>query len=128
MSNIILFSLIFGTFLFFMHMIYKRLKAEQSVTMSKQMQIKKQILDSLESTAKLDLFLKEATYYEPIAKVQDKPVYKYIYNKGFLYEFKDFLPRDKKIILMNDDAISFDFKYYARVNVPDNFIEKYLSK
>ncbi len=128
MKDVILFSLIFGTFLFFMHMVYKRLKAEQSVTMNKQMQIKKQILDTLESTAKLDLFLREAKYYEPIAKVQDKPVYKYIYNRGFLYEFKDFLPRDKKIILMNDEAISFDFKYYTRVNVPDSFIEKYLNK
>lgn len=124
-----IFVVVFAMFLYFCYMVVRRLRAQPQAPQLAEAQIKAEILSKLESVAKLDLFLKDSRYFEPIAKVQDKNVYKYIYNKGYLYEFKDFLPRenDKKVFLMNEEALSFDYMYYTRITPSKEFVEKHLA-
>lgn len=125
MGEKIMFAMVFGTFLFFCFLVLRRYKAQPTMSAA-EAQLNTELLNTFKAATNLDNFLKGARYFQQIATVQDKPVYKYIYNNGFLYEFKDFLPRDKKVFLMNEEALSFDYMYYERTSPTPEFVAKHL--
>lgn len=81
------------------------------------------LIKKIETNVKV--FMENANFFEPIMRWQNKDIYKFIYNKGYLYEFSDLLSEADNKIGVDENALYFDRMFYKRVNNPDVFISKY---
>lgn len=81
------------------------------------------LIKKIETNVKV--FIENANFFEPIMRWQNKDIYKFIYNKGYLYEFSDLLSEADNKIGVDENMLYFDRICYKRVNNPDLFISKY---
>lgn len=129
----IIFSLFIGFYIF-----YKLAKTahdnNQSV-INKHNLIKEHFIERMKVNQELSKFLIDAHYLEKFARLNNKLVYKYIYNNNTLYKFKDFTASTgQKLILNNfsENEMHFENKLYERVDLQSqegqDFLNKYLEK
>jgi len=90
-----------------------------SMVYEQQKAIKEQI------TQRVDSFLKEAQYFNFIGTFKKQKVYQYIYNDGYLYEFKDFMDAKNHKVGMSENELCFKQMSYARVENPTEFLKKF---
>ena len=81
-------------------------------------QRKQQILSKVES------FLKNSQFMEPVAKWRDENIYRYVFNNGYLYEFEDIMTESNQRIGMDEDFLCFKRLCYKRVNASIEFLNK----
>jgi cbb3-type cytochrome oxidase subunit 3 len=93
------------------------LNKEQSEDISESKKIKK-IME------KVDNFLKDSQFIEPIAKWREENIFRYVLNGGFLYEFSEIMPPEDQKIGLDDDFLCFKQLAYKRVNNPQDFFDK----
>lgn len=76
-------------------------------------------------TQKVETFLENSQYFNLIGTFKNQKVYQYIYNNGYLYEFKDFMDAKNHRFGMSDEEICFKQMSYSRVENPTIFLEKF---
>lgn len=64
--------------------------------------------------SKIDTFLSNAQFLEPIAKWRNEKVYKYILNNEQIYEFDDFMTEQNQRIGVDEDFLCFKRLVYKR--------------
>ena len=74
---------------------------------------------------KVEEFLKESKFFDPIATWRNEKIYKFIFNKGYLYEFDEIMPENNQRIGLDDNFLCFKQLNYKRVNNPEEFIQKF---
>lgn len=74
---------------------------------------------------KIDNFLRQAQFFDPIAKWKGNNVYRYVVNNGVLYEFEDFMLENNQRIGIDDNYLCFKQMTYKRVNDPQDFLETF---
>lgn len=84
--------------------------------------IEEEIIRKNEIIKKVDDFLKDSQFFEPIAKLNDEPIYNYVFNAGYLYKFEDVMPATNQRIGIDEDQLCFKKLCYKRVNDPVEFI------
>jgi len=75
--------------------------------------------------SRVDAFIKNSKFIEPIATWRNERIYKYVFNNGYLYEFEDILPENNQRIGLDDDYLCFKQFCYKRVNNPTEFMSKF---
>ena len=97
-----------------------RIKDQMSIQRQKNEEDKRrqQILNKVEN------FLKNSQFMEPIAKWRDENIYRYVFNNGYLYEFDDIMTESNQRIGMDEDCLCFKRLCYKRVNDPVEFLNK----
>ena len=118
-----LFSLIiFGMFYIVLSIVIKNNNNKEQVNTNQQ---NDQILIQEKKTSDVKKFLNTSQFYQSLAVWQNKTIYKFIFNRGFLYEFSEILPDDENIQEINDQNLFFDRLKYKRVENPEEFIKKF---
>ena len=79
----------------------------------------------LEIVQRVDRFLKDSQFIEPIAKLNDEPIYNYVFNEGYIYKFDEIMPTTNQRIGMDEDFLCFKKLCYKRVNNPVEFINHF---
>lgn len=74
---------------------------------------------------RVEAFIKNSKFIEPIATWKNERIYKYIFNNGCLYEFEDILPENNQRIGLDDDFLCFKQFCYKRVDNPTDFMTKF---
>lgn len=74
----------------------------------KEMKIRNQILEQI------DFFLSDASYHEHLGNWNKEKIYKYICNKGRVYEFEDFMSENNQRIGINEEQLCFKRMAYKR--------------
>ncbi len=74
---------------------------------------------------KVDVFIKNSKFVEPIAVWGGENIYKYIFNNGKLYEFEDFMTENNQRIGIDEEYLCFKKFCYKRVKNPMAFINKF---
>lgn len=108
---------------FVLSVIVKRAPAEE-----KQNGLSPEIEEAISDQRKIlnvKKFLNASQFYEELAMWQDKIIYKFIFNNGFLYEFSEVLPDDENLHEIDDNGLAFDRLKYKRVANPEEFIKKF---
>lgn len=99
-----------------------KLNVQSSPTAENSKAIEEEIIRKNEIIKKVDDFLKDSQFFEPIAKLNDEPIYNYVFNEGYLYKFEEIMPATNQRIGIDDDQLCFKKLYYKRVNDPVEFI------
>lgn len=85
--------------------------------------------EELERRAKIinrvESFIKNSKFIEPIATWRNDKIYKYVFNNGYLYEFEEILPENNQRIGIDEEFLCFKQFCYKRVNNPVDFMEKF---
>lgn len=84
--------------------------------------IEQEIIRKNEIIKKVDDFLKESQFFEPIAKLGDESIYNYVFNAGYLYKFEEVMAESNQRIGLDDEQLCFKKLCYKRVNDPVEFI------
>ncbi len=74
---------------------------------------------------KVDAFIKNSKFVEPIAIWGGEHIYKYIFNNGKLYEFDDFMTENNQRVGIDEEYLCFKKFCYKRVKNPMVFINKF---
>lgn len=116
-SNVILLVIIAAALAF---MYFNRLKQQKrnNEILSNLKQLENIVNLSIENQTRIDSFLKSSEYLVKIGKRNDKIIYEYIHNTAndLVFKFKDFVPKEKNLNLLNDEALIFNGMHYERVN------------
>lgn len=73
-------------------------------------------------------FLKDAQFFEPVAKWREEDIFRYILNEGYLYEFDEIMPPNHQRIGRDEDYLCFKQLTYKRVMNPEEFFTKHKVK
>jgi hypothetical protein len=77
---------------------------------------------------KVNEFLQHALFLEKIGFWQENIIYKYIFNKGYLYEFYETLSKKQDKIGIDEEFLCFHQMCYKRVINTADFIQKFESE
>lgn len=88
---------------------------QQMKSLEEELTRRKKILETI------DNFLKDAQFFEPIARWRDENIYRYISNNGCLYEFEEIMAETNQRIGMDDDYLCFKQLNYKRVTNTNDF-------
>lgn len=116
-SNVIFWTVVVVVFIFFYMNRVKQQRRNNEI-LSNLKQLESLVSVSIENQAKIETFLKNSEYFVKIGKRNDKVIYEYIYNTAndLVFKFKDFVPKEKNLNLLNDEALIFNGMHYERVD------------
>jgi hypothetical protein len=113
------------------YMFVSRNRSEQQTvppSIEKNKIIKEELVRRKEIIDRVDVFLKDSKFIDPIAQWHNEPIYKYVFNAGYLYEFEDIMAPTNQSIGMDEDFLCFKQLCYKRVNNPVDFLDKFSDK
>lgn len=74
---------------------------------------------------RVESFVKDSKFIEPIATWKNDQIYKYVFNNGKLYEFEDIMPENNQRVGVNEDYLCFKRVCYKRVENAAPFLSKF---
>lgn len=122
----------FGIFIYFSYSLFTRFFQKGSLTskelglIASQLQQKDRL--DLESKQKFKHFTDNAKFLDPIAVLNSKTVYDYVYVDGALYRFKEFTDKDSSLFLISTEDLVYSKAYYVRTTPSAEFLQKHASQ
>lgn len=126
-NNVFMWIILFVVFFWISKKITdKQLEKTQVNEMKKHEKIIKEELSRRNKIVeKVDSFIKNSKFVEPIAVWGGENIYKYIFNNGKLYEFEDFMTENNQRIGIDEEYLCFKKFCYKRVKNPISFINRF---
>ena len=104
----------------------KKIEKNQEKDVSQQ---EKKILEEINKRniilEKVNNFIKNSKFVEPIAVWGGENIYRYIFNSGKLYEFEDIMTENNQRVGIDEEYLCFKKFCYKRVKNPIEFINKF---